>query len=262
VHADGNATRTLVGIDADLTVRPFMAKGFVRTIREQNLGAFPGHLGIDPTELAGSGSDSDGDGVVNELDPGRLTAVVAYQAMIAAPSFHAVSAQAADGLPVFTTVGCASCHTPILRLDNPTLFLPDPSAPTSGVSIDLTAPVDVPRLSRTSSAGPVLVPLFSDLKRHDMGPELADPIPLQGVPAQFTTTPLWGLGSTAPYLHDGRATDIDSAIRLHGGEGAAARDAYVALSDGQRSKLIDFLSSLVLERGSGLSTTPPGVSGY
>ena len=91
---------------------------------------------------------------------------------------------------------------------------------------------------------------------------IAVSVALASARAQFSTTRLWGVGSTPPYLHDGRATDLDSAIRLHGGEGATARNAYLALAEDQRGKLLDFLSSLVLERGTGLQTAPPGVTGY
>jgi CxxC motif-containing protein (DUF1111 family) len=52
------------------------------------------------------------------------------------------------------------------------------------------------------------------------------------------------LGGRAFFLHDGRATTLDAAIRAHGGEAAAARDAYAALSDADREALVAFLESL------------------
>jgi Di-haem oxidoreductase, putative peroxidase len=261
-HASGAFDVAPVGIDRDLIVKPWMAKGFVPSIRAQNLGAFPGHLGIEPTELAGVGVDGDGDGVVDELSAGRLSAVVAYEALLAAPTFVAASTAAERGGALFGQVGCAGCHTPLLRLDVPRYFLAAAAGGGAGVglSLDLADPTDGPRLPRTSDAGPVLVPLFSDLRRHDMGPALADPIDSNGVAASvFLTTRLWGVGSTAPYLHDGRAPTLDDAIRAHGGEAQAARDAYAALDDAARAAVIDFLSSLVLERRHGLAALPAGV---
>ena len=55
-----------------------------------------------------------------------------------------------------------------------------------------------------------------------MGDELADGIEM-GIASgrEFRTAPLWGVGATGPYLHDGRADTLDAAIRLHGGEAAA-----------------------------------------
>jgi CxxC motif-containing protein (DUF1111 family) len=93
--------------------------------------------------------------------------------------------------------------------------------------------------------GGVRVPLFADLKRHDMGPRLAETA--EGAPignAMFTTARLWGVADTAPYLHDGRATTLFDAIELHGGEAQGARDAFLALSDAERDLLLAFLGTL------------------
>jgi CxxC motif-containing protein (DUF1111 family) len=46
------------------------------------------------------------------------------------------------------------------------------------------------------------------------------------------------------YLHDGRARSIEEAILWHGGEGQASKDAYVALSAGDKAALLKFLESL------------------
>jgi len=46
------------------------------------------------------------------------------------------------------------------------------------------------------------------------------------------------------YLHDGRARTIDEAIRWHGGEAQASADAYAALSQVDRDRLLAFLNSL------------------
>ena len=90
-----------------------------------------------------------------------------------------------------------------------------------------------------------LVRLFSDLKRHDMGETLASPSAQGQIPPRvFLTRPLWGLAETAPYLHDGRAPTINDAIVLHGGEAAAARDAYLHLCDRDRASVRVFLASL------------------
>ena len=97
--------------------------------------------------------------------------------------------------------------------------------------------------------GSAIVPLFADLKRHDMGPDLADAIDETGTgPSVWLTRPLWGLGSTDPYLHDGRATTIDEAIRAHGGDAAQVRDAYAGLTEEQCDQIVAFLDNLVLYR--------------
>jgi CxxC motif-containing protein (DUF1111 family) len=51
------------------------------------------------------------------------------------------------------------------------------------------------------------------------------------------------LDGKAFLLHDGRARTVEEAIRLHGGEAAKSRDAFVALSPAQRAALLDFVES-------------------
>ena len=90
------------------------------------------------------------------------------------------------------------------------------------------------------------VELWSDLKRHDMGDKLADPHPTFGTfPArQFLTPPLWGVGVTAPYLHDGRAATLADAIAQHDGEAAGVRAAFLALDADSQAQVVEFLQTL------------------
>ena len=91
----------------------------------------------------------------------------------------------------------------------------------------------------------VLVPLFADLKRHDMGDGLEEDFQLAKFSnREFTTARLWGVADTAPYLHDGRATTLFQAIEAHGGEAQASRDAFLELSAEERQQLISFLGRL------------------
>jgi CxxC motif-containing protein (DUF1111 family) len=88
------------------------------------------------------------------------------------------------------------------------------------------------------------VPLYSDLLLHNMGP-LADGI-AQGAAStnQMMTAPLWGLRFNLPYLHDGRATNVDEAIRDHAGDATAAANRYLNLTPTQQADLQAFLNSL------------------
>ena len=61
---------------------------------------------------------------------------------------------------------------------------------------------------------------------------------------EWRTPPLWGLADTGPYLHDGRAETIDSAIRWHGGEAKESAANYRSLSQKDREQLLSFLHSL------------------
>jgi CxxC motif-containing protein (DUF1111 family) len=89
---------------------------------------------------------------------------------------------------LFTSVGCALCHTPTLTTGNST----------------------VAALQNKAAN------LYSDLIVHNMGPGLADDVNQgQARGDEFRTAPLWGLGQRIYFLHDGRTDDLLDAIRAH-----------------------------------------------
>ena len=91
----------------------------------------------------------------------------------------------------------------------------------------------------------MLVPLFADLKRHDMGDALKEDFELAEISnREFTTARLWGVADTAPYMHDGRAATLSQAITAHGGEAQVSRDAFVDLSFDEQQQLMTFLGKL------------------
>jgi hypothetical protein len=61
---------------------------------------------------------------------------------------------------------------------------------------------------------------------------------------EWRTPPLWGVASSAPYMHDGRAATLVEAIALHGGEAKATTDRFLSLPTTQRLALLEFLSCL------------------
>ena len=84
-----------------------------------------------------------------------------------------------------------------------------------------------------------------------MGEGLADNRPEGGANGrEWRTPPLCGIGLTQTvnehtfFLHDGRARGIEEAVLWHGGEAAAARDSYAALSNNERDALVAFVNSL------------------
>lgn len=99
----------------------------------------------------------------------------------------------------------------------------------------------------TSDGGSVA--LYSNLLLHDMGDGLTS-YGGEGsaLPTEWRTTPLVGFRGKLPdhrLLHDGRAANIDEAIRWHGGEAQASRDAYIALSGMEKLKLTSFVLALM-----------------
>ena len=236
-------TSNVEGIDDDLVVRPFGRKGCCATIREFDVGALRFHHGIEPVEVAGLDEDPDGDGVANELSIGELSALHVFQAALERPRVR-WSPHARRGQRLFREIRCAECHTPVMRSESRFLDLSFPEVPTDPsanvyLSIDLSrAP---PNFERAGDG--LLVKMFSDLKRHDLGPDLAESTG-DALDAFFVTPRLWGVADTAPYLHDGRAVTLTDAILLHGGEGQLARELFESLFDSDKKALLAFLRAL------------------
>lgn len=158
-----------------------------------------------------------------EIPRDVVRSVVTYLRLLAPPAPGPMTESRQVGERLFVETGCAACHTPELR----------------------TGPHEVPALSDQP------VRLYSDLLLHDMGDELADGIPDAGATGrEWRTAPLWGLrvmrdflGGSAFLLHDGSARSVPEAVERHGGEGAASRGRFRALSAASRASLIDFVES-------------------
>jgi hypothetical protein len=238
-------TSGVEGLDHDLIVRPFGRKGDMTTIREFDLAALAFHMGMLPVEVVGAGVEGDGDGVVDEALIGELSALHVFATTMKRPRVEmGYPPQVQAGAQLFEAVGCAACHVPALETSSSLLGLAFPEVPTAP-SANVYLEVDLTRSAKFSSNGQggVTVPLFSDLKRHDMGPALAETFG-HHLDSHFITARLWGIADTAPYLHDGRALSLTEAILMHGGEGQAASDAFAALTPGQQVDLLAFLDTL------------------
>ncbi|UQA57990.1 di-heme oxidoredictase family protein [Polyangium aurulentum] len=261
---DGVADATdVAGIDADLVVKPFGRKGHFASIRDVVEDELLVHHGMQSTHLVArarperigpfGGTDPDGDGVIDEITEGQVTALSLFVAMQEVPVAHPPTEQDhmvlfGEGAARFESLGCASCHTPSLPLADSRYALASRRGGPA-VSVDLATDAAAPRITPPAEGGPLRLYLYSDLKRHDMGEVLAEGMADRGVrPEHFVTPPLWGLARSRPYMHDGRAPTIEDAILLHGGEAQPARDAYAALTDPERAPLRIFLMSLTRAR--------------
>jgi hypothetical protein len=87
---------------------------------------------------------------------------------------------------------------------------------------------------------------FADMKRHDLGPNFYEREFDGNLRRQFMTEPLWGVGSTAPYGHDGRSINLREVILRHGGEAQDSRNRFANLSESSKLAIMEFLNSLVL----------------
>ena len=262
-------TTQVQGVDPDLIVKPFGRKGEFPTTRDFDIEAMQFHFGMQPVEVFGENTDSDGDGVVNEIMIGELSALHVFVSSSAKPETGSATAATVRGFNAFVEVGCASCHVPQLQTTGeelPLRFPMDHSDPDANVyyRVDLTKR---PARFDKNGQGGVIVPLFADLKRHEMGDALAETFALASDQRnrEFTTARLWGIADSGPYLHDGRATTLTEAILLHGGEAEQVRNEFVALADLQKEELLGFLRTLKTPADpSGRGSTPgfrgnPGV---
>jgi hypothetical protein len=232
-----------------LVVRPFGRKGENFSMRDFARGAMRFHFGIEPVEVVDperhGGVDADGDGVSDELTVAEMTALHVFGVTNPPPSQTGPRRLVQAGLDLFLELGCGDCHRPFLETRSRRLPLAYPELP-SEPAANVYLEIDLVRVGfRPTPRGGVRVPLFADLKRHDMGPRLAESAEGFSIGnAVFTTARLWGVADTAPYLHDGRASTLFDAIAWHGGEARAPRDAFLALSAGERELLLGFLGTL------------------
>lgn len=225
---DGDGISGRLGVDELGTPGRFGRKGEVPTLRGFVDSALRFELGFStpdhPREETvngtpvPAGADPMGEPEIDDRGIDLLTDYLRYLAPPArrwpepGPSRDSVMA----GEALFGEIGCAACHTPVLR----------------------TARSEVSALSRVD------VPLYSDLLLHDLGPELAGVCGPGASPTEHRTARLWGLGLRTEFLHDGRARTLEEAVDYHGGEAAAARAAFEALAPGERRQLVRFLGSL------------------
>lgn len=236
--------------------------------------------------------------------------------------------QIKHGDELFRKIECSTCHQPEMTLNNS--FFQEPSYSVyyrdkkedfnkkDQVQVDLEAEGVVPahpvKFDLTNDQpdnlfckgskkihlgsfdklnGKAVVRLYSDLKRHYMGDQLAETVdeleepdeygnghmsqvnydPVNAImpsankydlnrgKATFGTEELWGVACTGPWMHDGRATTLRDAIGLHGGEAAASRDKFNGLSEKDQKDVIAFLGNLVLYLNTAESgKTPVGLS--
>jgi len=124
------------------------------------------------------------------------------------------------GRTLFTSIGCALCHTPMMRTGDSTV----------------------------GALRNRLVNLYSDLLVHDMGDGLADGVSQgQAGPREFRSAPLWGLGQRIFFLHDGRTKNLVEAIQEHASTGSEANGVirnYNNLRESQQQDILNFLRSL------------------
>ncbi len=284
-NADGSVdTSNVRGVDPDMRVRPFFAEGSTMSIREFVVGALHNEMGLaassDPdlkTASAGgkvvtpAGMVLDGtkdkvdappapDAINgNEVDPAIVDHLEFYLLNYFKPAVYKQDTETEQGRRMFDKVGCSSCHMAdfVINHDRRVADVETVYDPIKGNFNNLfataTAMVKVtddgsgnPSLKEPLGRSFVVKNIFTDFKRHDLGPNFHERNWDGTMQTQFLTRALWGVGSTGPYGHDGRSMTLNDVILRHGGEAQFSRDEFAELSSHNQDVLIKFLNSLVL----------------
>ena len=303
---NGNVnTSDVDGVDADLRVRPFFAHGETISIREFAVGAFKAEMGInaagDPDLVAAqtgrvvtpSGMVLDGrvdkiekapieQGDIGTID--QRTAMIDFMEFYLLNYFKAglgqVTNNVNNGFAIFNQIGCASCHIQTLTInrDRRVADVETRFDSANGNPFNRLFATATPLLANPSSigqAGVAKVPAFgsfqvaniyTDFKRHNLGPNFHERNYDGTIRTHFLTTPLWGVGSTGPYGHDGRSMTLTEVILRHGGEAQTQRDRFAGLSSTSRALLLEFLNVLTLfppdDTASNLDPKAPTTAGF
>lgn len=208
----------------------FGRKASVSSLLQQTVEAYHQDIGMTtpqrPTENVNPLAPAP-DGLDEAPDPevagNHVADVIQYMRMLAPPAPGEWTDRRRQGEALFASARCSACHVPAMR----------------------TGAHEIEAISNHTIA------LYSDLLLHDLGDELADHRPDGSADGrEWRTAPLWGLrvardflGGQLLLLHDGRARSVDEAIRLHGGEAAASRDAFLGMTPEERGALVDFVES-------------------
>ncbi len=205
-----------------------------RPLPGEDGGGGTGETGLVSTclNLSGSGypEDANNPGSSGAAVLDDVSAFANFMRLLAPPPTGGVvlngssvsSSSISAGSSLFVSTGCSVCHNP------------SPGA---------TQPSNI-----TSSLNKAAVNAFSDIEIHHMGSGLADNVS-QGSAGgdQFRTAPLWGLGQRIFLLHDGRTTNLITAIQdhaSHGSEATIVEEQFFELNSTQQQEILDFLRSL------------------
>jgi hypothetical protein len=181
--------------------------------------------------------DPDRDGVIEEISEGDLD-LIEFQLLNHPRPAEKVDPRFQSGQATFAAIGCTECHQSQWRIPHDRRWF--------DVQTQFQAGRLTGRLHKLSGDSRTISGIYSDFRHHDLGPEFTETQYDGSRIRSFRTSPLWGVGSTAPYGHDGASLCLDDVIRRHGGQAEGARSAYLKLSQQQCDDLLHFLRGLVL----------------
>jgi CxxC motif-containing protein (DUF1111 family) len=139
----------------------------------------------------------------------------------------AATSDAVAGASLFTSIGCASCHTATIQ-----------TAPAGTV-------INGGQFTVPAALGDKIIHPYSDFMLHDVG--TGDGIVQNGgagTAYKLRTPPLWGLRTRPRFMHDLFNTTRYNAILRHTNEAEPVIQNYINLSTTQQNQIGTFLNSL------------------
>lgn len=210
-HPDPNAVSGCAHRLADGRLGRLGWKADVPNLDEFARDAMFNEMGVTLPEADGlsfGATRDDDDAADPEISPADVDALVFYMRSLAPPRPRPIDAVVeADGAFLFDRIGCTDCHT-------------------------------------TEFVSPDGVVAYTNLLLHQVAADGSAGVASgNAMPLEFRTPPLWGLGQSAPYMHDGRSFTVEDAIARHDAEGAASRRAFEELTAAERATVLAFLES-------------------
>jgi len=184
---------------------------------------------LQPTENTSNGNPVPDDGVADD-DGVDVELFALFMRSLKVPPRNATLANTPDataGSALFDQIGCNVCHTRLM------------------VTVDPETPINGGALLVARALGNKRIRPFGDFLLHDVG--TGDGIVQNGGQSsrnKVRTAPLWGLHARTRFMHDFESHSIDDAIARHANQAQSARNAFNALSSGDRRRLLTFLRSL------------------
>jgi CxxC motif-containing protein (DUF1111 family) len=132
----------------------------------------------------------------------------------------AATSDAVAGSSLFTSIGCANCHTTSIT-----------TAPAGTV-------INGGKFTVPASLGDKIIHPYSDFMLHDVGTGGAS------TANKLRTPPLWGLRTRSRFMHDLFNTTRYNAVLRHTNEAEPVIQNFINLSTTQQNQILTFLNSL------------------
>jgi hypothetical protein len=203
--------------------------------------------------------DPDLDGKVNEVPTSLVDFMEFYLFNYFKPGTYQHTNTAQVGQNLLVQIGCTACHIPnlVINRDRRVADVETSYDTSRGIFNNLYSVASLLVSENDDGSGhpTIKVPMrnsfmvrnfYADMKRHDIGPAFYERNYDGTLRREFMTEPLWGVGSSPPYGHDGRSINLKEVILRHGGEAQSSRNQFAALPESSKLAIFEFLNTLVL----------------